>query len=121
MSKYAIFLDDERNVSDVTWVKYPEGLDWCVVRTMRDFMFVITQAPFEDISVISFDHDIADYNADGCEVTGYDCLKWLVEYCLENDEDLPDCIFHTQNIIGKLNMESYYANTLAYQEMMSWN
>lgn len=121
MSKYAIFLDDERNVSDVTWVKYPEGLDWCVVRTMCDFMFAITQTPFEDISVISFDHDIAEYNANGCEVTGYDCLKWLVEYCQDNGVQMPECVFHTQNPVGKYNMESYYANYLAHQEMSSWS
>lgn len=27
-----LFLDDERSVGDVTWVLYPTGVDWTVVR-----------------------------------------------------------------------------------------
>ena len=27
-----LFLDDERNPEDVTWIKYPDNIEWIVVR-----------------------------------------------------------------------------------------
>ena len=33
-----IFLDDERNPEDVTWIKYPENVEWFIVRTVLNFL-----------------------------------------------------------------------------------
>lgn len=105
-----IFLDDERNPEDVTWVNnYPEEVEWYVVRRMNDFLFCIFNMGDEEY-IISFDHDIQDYNLVGKENTGYDCLKSMVDFCLDSGKPLPICFFHTQNPVGKTNMIAYYEN-----------
>lgn len=32
-----LFLDDERVPQDVTWIKYPENVEWVVVRSYDEF------------------------------------------------------------------------------------
>jgi hypothetical protein len=49
-------------------------------------------------------------NADFEEKTGYDCAKWLVDYCIDNQANLPDYLVHSANPIGKKNIESYLEN-----------
>ena len=106
-----VFLDDERYPKDVTWTKLPE-VDWHIVRTALDFKALVLDQGVENLNYISFDHDINDWSGtdNRKEVTGYDLLKWL---CYEADL-LPKCMFHTQNPIGKKNMESYYINYLNF-------
>lgn len=109
--KSLIFLDDERNFEDVTWVNYHKYKDVHIVRRMCDFIFVVTQIEDLENYDFSFDHDIQDFSCD-VEHTGYDCVKWLCEYALDNGLNLSDNVFyyHTQNPIGKKNMESYMTN-----------
>jgi hypothetical protein len=105
-----IFLDDERNPEDVFWIDYPE-ITWSVVRTKAEFdelvqlMNVLGQE-----YVVSFDHDIQEIH-NGVEITGYDCLISLVDFCLDTGAKLPVSFFHTQNPVGKQNMQSYYENS----------
>ena len=109
VTKLGLFLDDERNPEDVTWVDYPDNVDWYVVRNKNDFMIYLIKYDFD---YVSFDHDIQCYNKNGDEITGYDCLK---SFCLVLNQlykKIPKCFFHTQNPIGKKNMESYYNNFL---------
>ena len=64
------------------------------------------------ITHISFDHDIDSYDKSGNEVTGYDCLKWLCDYILDNNIDINNLtiLFHTANPVGKVNMNCYWNN-----------
>ena len=111
-----IFLDDERNPEDVKWVKYPANVDWCVVRRMSDFTSILsTKGKFPDDMMISFDHDLQDFTH-GEENTGYDCLKWLINYCIDNGCRMPKCYFHTMNPVGKANMENLYNNFVHFEE-----
>ena len=66
--------------------------------------------------MFSFDHDLQDFNAEGVEVTGYGCLKWMLNKCLDMSIKIPKCYFHTQNPIGKENMEALYKSYLKEQE-----
>lgn len=59
---------------------------------------------------ISFDHDL------GIGKTGFDCAKFLVDYCLDNHLDLPKFVVHSQNPVGKLNIESLLKNFQKYQD-----
>ena len=80
---------------------------------------------------ISFDHDLADehYNDlfsdknwssqdsdivlkydEYSEKTGYECAKWLVDWCLENSKKIPEFVVHSANPVGKKNIESYLNN-----------
>ena len=56
-----IFLDDERKPTDVTWINYPDNVDWVVVRTKTEFC----DMGFKGCDIISFDHDLAVDNFTG--------------------------------------------------------
>ena len=113
-----LFLDDERNPEDVTWIDYPESIDWKVVRSYREFFYEFHRSAFQ---VISFDHDIQDYNHRGVELTGYTVLRAMLGTFLTTSPELytfPEQVFfHTQNLIGKENMESYWNNFCKHYTM----
>lgn len=44
------------------------------------------------------------------ERNGYDCAKWLVNYCLEHHIKLPDYTVHSMNCIAKTNIIHFLEN-----------
>lgn len=122
---YNIFLDDVRSPNNVTWVNLPL-YEWIVVRNYDQFVNIIKQNGVPNF--VSFDHDLADehyrpsmYNPDGHysnyytdgtfkEKTGYDCAKYLIEYCIDNNLKLPNYLVHSMNPIGKYNIISILEN-----------
>lgn len=54
--------------------------------------------------LISFDHDLGEGK------TGYDCAMFLVEFCLDHNLKLPDYFIHSQNPVGKENIEKLLEN-----------
>jgi hypothetical protein len=44
------------------------------------------------------------------EKTGYQAAKWLVDYCVDNSLSIPEYIVHSQNEVGKKNIQSYLEN-----------
>lgn len=131
---YNLFLDDERvpyspNGSHIDVYYYTHddiyiNHDWVIVRSYDQFIDYITKNGLPKI--VSFDHDLSDehyqylinhsdvnYNK-YTEKTGMECLKWLCEYCLDNNKKLPKCLIHTQNIIGSINMKKYIENFNKY-------
>ena len=130
-----LFLDDIRipkdaiglvssNLNQIYWDN-----DWSIVRNYFEFCNYIQKFGLPDF--ISFDHDLADdhYNDlfsdenwskndndivlkydEYKEKTGYECAKWLVDWCLENKKSLPECVVHSVNPVGKQNIETYLNN-----------
>jgi len=128
-----LFLDDIRipkdaiglvssNLNQIYW-----NNDWSIVRNYIEFCNYIQE--FGLPNLISFDHDLADFHYDfkpedydgmsedemntkfgSMEKTGYECAKWLVDWCLENKKSLPECIVHSANPVGKQNIETYLNN-----------
>jgi len=118
---YKLYLDDIRNPTTT----YPttKNSEWIVVRSYEAFTSTITQLglPF----IISFDHDLADEHypfnePNGVifnpkvipyesykEKTGMDAAKWLVEYCMDIDVNIPTCKVHSANTVGAENINSY--------------
>jgi hypothetical protein len=100
--KRLLWLDDIRNpfVADwlfqyapeyekdeVVWVKnYTEFVNWIVETGLPE--------------TICFDHDLGESD----EKTGYDCAKWLVEYCMDNDMNLPNWEIQSANPTGRDNI-----------------
>lgn len=127
-----LFLDDIRNPKDCANGLVPSKFnklywenDWFIVRTHNEFVDWITQNGLPDF--ISFDHDLADshytidysdlhwpFNNPDIEKTGYDSAKWLGNYCLENKKDLPNFIVHSQNPVGKMNIQGYLDNLIKF-------
>lgn len=132
---YCLFLDDERNLDDVTWVSLPKvNNDWKTVRNFDQFTLCIASHGMPKF--IAFDHDLADYHYDvmakeadyhtafvdddmgglnitsdyGSEKTGYDCAKWLADYCADNRLKLPEYVVHSLNPVGRQRIEAYLDN-----------
>ena len=70
-----LFLDDERNPEDVTWIDYPENIEWTVVRSGDEFLYEFHRHNFQ---VFSFDHDIQGYNHRGVEVNKQYCRRKFI-------------------------------------------
>ncbi len=119
-----LFLDDIRNPKDCANGLVPSILnkfywehDWNIVRSYDEFVSWIVKNGLPDF--ISFDHDLADVhysmdfsnpNFNGNEMTGYDCAKWLTNYCMDMKIQIPRFIVHSQNPVGKANIQSYLDN-----------
>ena len=102
-----LYLDDIRHPIQSGY----NNNNWIVCRNDKTFKNMFTS--FERIITdISFDHDIHSYDDNGNEVTGYDCIKWLCDYILDNDVDISELkiLFHTANPVGRLNMVCYWNN-----------
>jgi hypothetical protein len=114
--KSLIFLDDERNLDDVTWIEYPDYKEVFVFRRMCDFMFAVMHIEDLENYDFSFDHDIQDFSSGDIENTGYDCVKWLCDFAMDNKVDLSlnKFYYHTQNPVGNKNMKSYIDNYLKF-------
>ena len=118
-----IFIDDERfpqtalrgGLVAFDTDLYTNDSDWVVVRTYEEFVDEVSKNGLPDY--VSFDHDLADikYNAGKMsfsyrEKTGYDCAKWLVDFCYDNGFKLPKCQVHSANTVGKKNIQDYLKN-----------
>jgi hypothetical protein len=109
-----LWLDDLRNPFNDLEGKVPkeEGLiEW--VLNYEQFIQWIEKFGLPDI--ISFDHDLADFDIKNTqpnhqEKTGMDCAKWLVNYCIDNNEKLPKFYVHSANPVGSKNIESLLKN-----------
>ena len=111
---YKLFLDDMRWPKDVKWIELPLG-PWAIVRDYDGFVRHIQRYGLP--SFVTFDHDLADEHYlpevkedTYTEETGYDCAKWLVEYCIEKGLTFPEYAVHSMNPIGKQNIISYIEN-----------
>ena len=102
-----LYLDDIRNPHQSGY----KDDEWIVCRNDKTFkdMFMSFDSV---ITHISFDNDIASYDDNGDEVTGYTLVKWLCDYVLDNNLDISNLTlkFHTANIVGEENMMCYWRN-----------
>ena len=89
---WLIFSPIGRN-ADVNWVmNYQEFVDWVMINGLPDG--------------ICFDHDLGE------ERTGYDCAKWLVDYCIDTMQILPLYGIQSANPVGRENIDMLFKNYL---------
>lgn len=117
---YNLFLDDIRcpeecNLYKTKYMPLNRAVytqePWKIVRNYAEFVLAIKT----ELSVgrfpklVSFDHDLADIHYDPktwtetftyLEETGKDAARWFVQFCIDNDLELPECIVHSMNPIG---------------------
>lgn len=120
MKKY-LFLDDLRYPKEAhtyTGKRIFIKKKWDIVRNYNQFVEYIEKNGLPDF--ISFDHDLADthytpeeywddYEANKAyqeslvhnEKTGYECAKWLIDYCIDNGYKLPEFYCHSMNPVGR--------------------
>jgi hypothetical protein len=121
-NKKLLWLDDYRNpFNEPDWLVFspiprPYEVHW--VKSYDEFVKWITKNGLPD--GICFDHDLADehYHPDMYvskeeynkhyntfkEKTGYQAAKWLVDYCIDNNLDLPKFNVQSANPVGKENI-----------------
>ena len=117
-NSFKLFLDDQRFPKEVFKclnIKIYQADDWVIVRNFTEFVSYIEIHGLP--SIVSFDNDIADFE-DGVERTGYDCVKWLCNYCQDNDLKFPEWHIHSGNNVGVENIERYIKN---YKRLVETN
>lgn len=108
--KTLLWLDDYRNPYNVNeewlifspiknpntiWVKnYNDFINWILINGLPD--------------AICFDHDLGEI------YSGFDCAKWLVEYCIDNNLKLPLWNCQSANPVGRENINSLLNNYNKY-------
>ena len=106
MAKKILWLDDYRNPNECMdyvkivchIIKDPSVIIW--VKSYDEFVEYINNCGLPD--AIGFDHDLADDSSN--EKTGYNAAKFLVDYCLDNNEDLPEFVSQSDNPAGRENI-----------------
>ena len=92
-----VYIDDLRT---------PKGNFDVVVRSFEDFITLLCNHG-NDITYVSFDHDLGE-DGKGEELpSGLDCAKFLVDHCIDNDIDLPEWNVHSANPVGAANINGY--------------
>ena len=135
--KILLWLDDYRDPNDkkIDWMVFsPIGraVEIVWVKTYDEFVEWIINNKLPD--GIAFDHDLddahyvpseywEDYEKSKeyqelqtyVEKTGYDAAKWLTDYCMDNELDLPKCSSHSANPVGRDNIEKLLISFLKHQ------
>lgn len=138
---YNLFLDDHRSLSDAASYMHPDiavlyrTLPWVIVTNYKQFTKYIRINGLPDM--ISFDHDLGDvyhykknkkliispeeakFDYDKYtdkEKTGFHCAKWLVNYCTDNNKELPKYIVHSSNGVGAANIDGYLKSYLKFKQ-----
>lgn len=127
--KILLWLDDRRDpFRHEDWLKFspiekPFEVVW--IKNYKRFVGWIKKNGLPD--AICFDHDLSDFSFDIIgfvfhksplrkERTGYDCAKWLVNYCLENNFALPKWNVQSSNEPGKKNINGILLSYLKHIE-----
>lgn len=92
---YYLFLDDERNPSDVHWIDLPQ-VEWVIARTEEQFKETVLERGM--MKFCSFDNDLGTGMGEGRY-----CAKWLIDRLLDGEMDFdPEFAFavHSKNPIA---------------------
>lgn len=123
-----LFLDDERELTDVTWAPYQvqekyRNEEWIVARSYGDAMVEILNRGFPKF--VSFDHDLGHDR-----YTGYSLAQQLVENdIISGDKESRraytfsldfDYYVHSKNPVGKQNIEGLMDRYLKLQGVGKW-
>ena len=93
-----LFVDDVRNPP----IYFPVDGTY-IARSYDEAIALLTQHNFHEVSL---DHDIASYDENGKEKTGYDIALWMAER-KQNGKYVPPVVrCHSANPVGRANIES---------------
>lgn len=122
---FRLFLDDERHPKK-SYKPYLSKLygnlfsddesyalrNWFIVRNYSEFVEFIETYGIP--KYISFDNDLGE------EMEGKDCVKWLIEYMMDNDIDFtPTVEFHTANPVAKKDMKCLVENYKKHRDKIN--
>jgi hypothetical protein len=116
-----VFLDDIRlpnmshNENKGLGSQYSSTSTWVILRDYFEFVDFV-KIKFNEIKLVSFDHDLACYGENGREFTGKDAADFLINYCLDNNKKFPSWYVHSDNTSGKSNIIGAITNYLKVVE-----
>tara|TARA_Y100000034_G_scaffold136985_1_gene217991 strand:- start:226 stop:594 length:369 start_codon:yes stop_codon:yes gene_type:complete len=119
MKKWYLIIDDIRELDhgyfQSDWYK---GKNWSLAKNVKEAMLLIEKHDCLPIN-ISFDHDLGvdSYNKE--LPSGYDFAQKIVDLDMNNQLSIPeyfDFRVHSDNPVGKINIESYINNYLAFKK-----
>jgi hypothetical protein len=129
--KALLWLDDIRDPQDNIW------LSWMIDAGINPVEFNITWVKSYDEftkwikknglpGLICFDHDLGEDVAKGRvskgmskrqarilkreTLSGFDCAKWLIEFCLDNELNAPEFKIQSANPVGAENIKGLIEN-----------
>jgi hypothetical protein len=109
--KTLLWIDDARNPLENDWLVFsPIGKDVDVVwvKSYDEFVDYLTRADRLP-DAICFDHDLGDGKS------GYDCAKYLVEFCMDRGLKLPKWNCQSANPVGRENIDGLLNNYLKFE------
>lgn len=114
-----LFIDDERDPEHVTWAPWQirekyRNEEWVIARNDFDVFYGISKRK-QFPSFISFDHDLGNDTA-----SGYEIVKELIDRDMSEHSWLTipenfDFYVHSQNPVGKTNIEMYLNSYLKHK------
>lgn len=102
MKEKIIWLDDTREPISLLEDGFYKESDIRICRNYSQFVEAIQKDGLPEI--ICFDHDLGE------EKSGYDCAKFVVDYCIKNKVKLPQWYIQSMNIVGSMNINSLLKN-----------
>lgn len=112
-NRIAIWLDDVRNPNvkvstqdDRTWADiYLQGYAKNEIVWIKSYDIFVAFIELHGLpEFICFDHDL------GLFETGFVAAKWLTEYCLDRNIDIPDFAIQSSNVVGAENIRNILLN-----------
>lgn len=102
MKEKIIWLDDIREPTTLLEDGTYKKSDIRICRNYSQFVEAIQKDGLPEI--ICFDHDLGE------EKTGYDCAKFVVDYCIKNKVRLPQWYIQSANVVGSANINGLLKN-----------
>ena len=107
--KTLLWLDDVRDPLTNDWLNFsPIGKDIDVhwVTNYQEFVDWIMSYGLPD--AVCFDHDLGE------DLSGMDCAKFLVDFCIKGNKKLPKYNIQSANPVGRENIDLYLKNFKKY-------
>lgn len=109
-----VWIDDIRDPQEPTWQNWikknfgTNDFDITWIKSYKEFVDFVDKNGLP--SNVSLDHDLGDVEDPNNEKTGYDCAKYIVDYCMDNDRDIPNYRIQSDNGPGRENIDKYLQN-----------
>lgn len=109
IKKIYLWIDDIRD--PVNYINKNNEFEIIWIKSFSEFKNYINNKEFP--FMIDFDHDLG-INENNIEENGYDCAKFLIDYCIDNNKSLPKFKIHSMNPVGKEKINSLLTNFLKF-------
>lgn len=111
MKKVVIFIDDMRDIRNYVDCANNNAYQ---AKSYDDFINKLEYVfeGYGKVDEIWFDHDLGEDSK-----SGYDCAKYLVNFCIEHEMKLPEWHIQSSNPAGRQNIDSYLKSYLKSIEL----